>query len=242
MSMGHDVIHRFSIPFREAINALLGEEQIDADAYEVRVLGGCVVIDLINPVIVYQGNGAETPPPFNIPVGNGEAPPEMPAPPEEPEPKEPEPEAPADPEPEPEPKPEPDPEPPAEEPEDDGRSPPDAGQEEMFYQSSAPADDDPPFDGGRKVAERGKKSDQGERGSDAPDRRRSQRAGILCAEKRFQVFMDEENDDPKVAAEATARAVRVTCGVKSRSEFDTSEAAGKEWDKLVAEYDHWCRS
>lgn len=236
MSMGHDVIHRFSIPFREAINALLGDEQIDADAYEVRVLGGCVVIDLINPVIVHQGPGAQVPAPFNIPTGNAEAPPaegpeetnvtEEPEAPDGGDAREPE--GKADPEPE--------PDPPTEEPEDDGRSPPDAGQEEMFYQSNAPAEDDTPFDGGTKRSERRKDSDRDAGSSDAPDRRRSQRAGILCGEVRFQKFMDEET------AEGAAKAVRQTCGVKSRAEFDTDEKAGREWDRLVAEYDHWCRS
>ncbi|MBC6714720.1 hypothetical protein H9Q09_00790 [Aurantimonas sp. DM33-3] len=54
-----EVIHRHTFPIREAMAALLGDQQIDADSYEIRVIDGCVVVDLVNPATVQQENRNE---------------------------------------------------------------------------------------------------------------------------------------------------------------------------------------
>lgn len=72
-------------------------------------------------------------------------------------------------------------------------------------------------------------------------RSRAQRAGILCGDARFRRFLDENHGvHPVTGADDAAAVVRTLCRVKSRSEFDTDEAAGKRWDWLESAYLEEC--
>lgn len=60
---------------------------------------------------------------------------------------------------------------------------------------------------------------------------RAQQAGILCADKKFQIWLGVGNE--KTAAEH----VREVCGgVASRSELDNWDVAAQSWDSLVSRY------
>lgn len=70
---------------------------------------------------------------------------------------------------------------------------------------------------------------------------RAQRAGIRCGEPRFAEFLAKRwrsafcgdcDSDP-------AEFVRGHCGIRSRSELDTSGLAAARWDALDAEYRAW---
>ena len=81
------------------------------------------------------------------------------------------------------------------------------------------------------------------------DLKRSQQAGMLCAEKRFQAFLREvhrvnflssfgSTEGERIAATY----VRKRCNVNSRSQFDTNKEAAAKWDALQSEYVQWCRT
>lgn len=76
------------------------------------------------------------------------------------------------------------------------------------------------------------------RAPDKPRRRmaelsRAQQAGILCNEPKFLQFHGY------IDAEEMARYVRFSCGVSSRAELDSNQAAGEVWDAMRTEYDAW---
>lgn len=83
-------------------------------------------------------------------------------------------------------------------------------------------------------------------GRDKPRRafhtlRRSQQAGMLCADERFQDWADQHlpylgGGCGIPAAERTAQQVRVRCGVKSRAELDTDAKAARHWDTVVSRF------
>lgn len=62
------------------------------------------------------------------------------------------------------------------------------------------------------------------------DMSHSQRAGIRCADVAFQRWMEFDNEAD------TAAQVRVMCGVKSRAELDTNDAAATIWLQLENAY------
>ncbi len=62
------------------------------------------------------------------------------------------------------------------------------------------------------------------------EKRRSQQAGALCADPRFQAFMGADNQ-----ADA-AVLVRQHCGVESRADLDENERAACKWSLLVENY------
>ena len=66
---------------------------------------------------------------------------------------------------------------------------------------------------------------------------RSQQAGILCNEGRFQKFMGFTPGE--AAIDVTACQVRTLCHVKSRSELDTNQQAAALWDSMIADYEAW---
>lgn len=68
----------------------------------------------------------------------------------------------------------------------------------------------------------------------------AQQAGILCGEPSFRKFLAKysENGMPPDEEEAPA-IVRELCGVKSRSELDTSQDASRQWHSLKGEYEAW---
>lgn len=60
-------------------------------------------------------------------------------------------------------------------------------------------------------------------------------SAIRCGEKAFHQFLKVSTD------EEAAEAVRVRCGVKSRSELSTDEKAKDRWDHLDRTYQEWLR-
>lgn len=62
----------------------------------------------------------------------------------------------------------------------------------------------------------------------------SQQAGIRCSDAKFSDFMIETHL-PFMAMGVT-EAVRVVCGIVSRSELDTNDIAAAKWRKLEADY------
>lgn len=69
--------------------------------------------------------------------------------------------------------------------------------------------------------------------------RPSQQAGIACNEPEFWEFLTEVHDNFTSDANKAAAFVRWKCGVRSRSEFDTDEAAASRWNTLHGEYLRW---
>lgn len=67
---------------------------------------------------------------------------------------------------------------------------------------------------------------------------RSQQAGILCNEGRFQRYLGFAPGTKGVAYSSAAH-VRHVCGVKSRAELDTSPTAAGLWDDVVGHYEAW---
>lgn len=83
----------------------------------------------------------------------------------------------------------------------------------------------------------------------APEKRLAQQAGIMCSDKMFQRFLAvhemlgkhraEGYDVPEYMEEVSARAVRLICGVKSRSEIVPGTPAAAEWDRLLSKFTAW---
>jgi len=77
----------------------------------------------------------------------------------------------------------------------------------------------------------------------------AQRAGILCCETRFHVFLTERHRDiawqasekADTATEAASFALRDLCGVDSRKELIAGTPAGRRFQELEAEYAAWLR-
>lgn len=71
----------------------------------------------------------------------------------------------------------------------------------------------------------------------------SQQAAIRCGEVAFREFCALEWDGIKILdTEMTADHVRNYCGVQSRRELDSNQAAAAKWRELDGHYDLWCRS
>ena len=67
----------------------------------------------------------------------------------------------------------------------------------------------------------------------------SQMAGILCEDARFRTYLRENDMLSDNTAEAAAVAVRLICGVRSRSEFDKDADAAARWESLYGRYRAW---
>jgi hypothetical protein len=67
----------------------------------------------------------------------------------------------------------------------------------------------------------------------------AQQAGILCNDPAFQRFMGERVHLDLAGAEATAVMVREYCGIHSRSELDSDEAAAAKFRDLRADFKLW---
>lgn len=81
----------------------------------------------------------------------------------------------------------------------------------------------------------------------APDKRLAQQAGIMCGDPIFHRFLSEQGmfrklPDTMSVEGAAATAVRLICGVKSRSEIVPGTPAGDAWDKLMGEFEMWKRA
>lgn len=79
----------------------------------------------------------------------------------------------------------------------------------------------------------------------ASEKRLAQQAGIMCAATDFQQFLIEHHmmprhsPDGKLLHERAATAVRLICGVKSRSEVIPGTSAAEKWDQLMGQFEMW---
>lgn len=66
---------------------------------------------------------------------------------------------------------------------------------------------------------------------------RSQQAGMLCADEKFQRWLGTKVGQRLPSSEQAAAAVRFLCVVQSRAELDdTRNGAAQNWDGLVSDY------
>lgn len=70
----------------------------------------------------------------------------------------------------------------------------------------------------------------------------SNRAAMLCNDEPFQKYIDDETAYDGLTVENCAAAIRMYCGIQSRSELDTDDRAAAAFRKLEADYDHWLRA
>ena len=68
-------------------------------------------------------------------------------------------------------------------------------------------------------------------------RKLSQIAGALCNDPNFRAWASHTYGDPFPDAEAAAQLIRDTCGVASRRDLDTNEAAAKLFKEILSDYD-----
>ena len=72
-----------------------------------------------------------------------------------------------------------------------------------------------------------------------PDKRLMTRAAILCTDPVFQQFLLEHDMIPDKNEEQAAIAVRLICGVDSRSKIVPHSAAAQKFDALYSRYSAW---
>jgi len=65
---------------------------------------------------------------------------------------------------------------------------------------------------------------------------RSQQAGMLCADPRFQTFFNGGPVRAPNPSDHIADLLRMQLGIASRRELNTDEAAARRWDAIVAEF------
>lgn len=70
----------------------------------------------------------------------------------------------------------------------------------------------------------------------------AQRAGILCGEASFWMFLDREHSYPATNSAAAASFIRDRCNVKSRADLDHSDDAARAFAEINSNYRHWMRS
>lgn len=77
----------------------------------------------------------------------------------------------------------------------------------------------------------------------APEKRLAQQAGIMCADMGFQRFLYDNHMIRHYGNEAdegnAACAVRMICGVESRSEILPGTSAAEKWDQLMGQFEMW---
>ena len=69
----------------------------------------------------------------------------------------------------------------------------------------------------------------------------AQLAGILCNTGGFRRFVSDQIGGEDVDVERAANFVRLTCGVKSRSEIDGNAHARRQFAELRGAYDMWLK-
>ncbi len=77
----------------------------------------------------------------------------------------------------------------------------------------------------------------------APDKRLTQRAGILSNDPDFQLWLSKTNTSWRIMSgtneEKAAMLVRVYCGVKSRREIQLGTQAADLWDEMLGKFEAW---
>lgn len=71
------------------------------------------------------------------------------------------------------------------------------------------------------------------------DKRLAKKAGQVCADPVFRRFLNEEGMLLNDTEEAAATAVRLCCGVDSRSKIVPGTAAAQAWDDLYGRFVAW---
>jgi hypothetical protein len=74
-----------------------------------------------------------------------------------------------------------------------------------------------------------------------PPRPLSQIAGMFCNNVLFQKFIEEESDgwDHRPTTDEAADWLRHACGIKSRAELNTNEAAAARFRMIRGQYEAW---
>jgi hypothetical protein len=68
---------------------------------------------------------------------------------------------------------------------------------------------------------------------------RVQKAGMLCRDRGFQVFLYEKKLVNNKDEDSAADAVCEYCSIESRSELNGNAEAQKRFDTLIQEYESW---
>lgn len=63
------------------------------------------------------------------------------------------------------------------------------------------------------------------------------KAGMLCQSERFQRWMEKQGFALDASEDAAAAAIRGMCGIASRSDLKTSEAARETFEQLLEAYE-----
>jgi hypothetical protein len=69
----------------------------------------------------------------------------------------------------------------------------------------------------------------------------AQRAGMLCGDVAFQRYLLDHGMVAELTVEQAATAMRLICGVKSRSEILPDTPAGQAFEELHAKYTIWLK-
>jgi hypothetical protein len=74
-----------------------------------------------------------------------------------------------------------------------------------------------------------------------PPRPLSQIAGMFCSNVLFQKFIEEESEgwNHRPTTDEAAEWLRHACGIKSRTELNTNEAAAARFHKIRVQYHAW---
>lgn len=69
----------------------------------------------------------------------------------------------------------------------------------------------------------------------------AQQAGMLCNDEQFRTFAGQQflSSKVQVSPTATAEFIRRHCGVDSRRDLDTDDAASRKFQTLRTEFDAW---
>ena len=69
----------------------------------------------------------------------------------------------------------------------------------------------------------------------------AQQAGMLCNDEQFRTFAGQQflSSKVQVSSTATAEFIRRHCGVDSRRDLNTDDAASRKFQTLRTEFDAW---
>ena len=75
--------------------------------------------------------------------------------------------------------------------------------------------------------------------SPTPYSNRVQKAGMLCRERSFQVFLHDRKLATSKDEDSAANAVCTYCLIDSRAELNGNPEAQERFDKLIQKYESW---
>lgn len=68
---------------------------------------------------------------------------------------------------------------------------------------------------------------------------RVQKAGMLCRDRTFQVFLHEMKMATVKNEDSAANAICTYCGIESRAELNGNAEAQRKFDIIIKEYESW---